>query len=669
MTDAASQLTLMPPPAPGRARKQAPATKAPQESAPSLPIARVAVDMSLAHLDRLFDYTVPLAFHDTAIPGCRVKVRFAGKLVDGFLIERVHSSDHMGKLGFVAKVVSDEPVLSLEVSATARAVADRYAGTLADVLRLAVPPRHARTEKAESASSPPAGNEQLPDVDFTVWTRYQHGIAFVEQLVAGRSPRVCWSALPGADPAIAVANAALAMLHAGKGSIICVPDASDVQSFDRAFHDVLGAGRHVVLTAAQGPAERYRSFLALSRGDSRIVVGTRAAAFSPVSNLGLVAIFDDGDDLFAEPRAPYPHAREVLLTRALHNDHAVLVGGYARSAEAQMLVETHWCQEVMATQATRRSSWPLVQVTDGAEGANAPARLPHSAFTLIRRSLGSGPVLIQVPRRGYRASLACQQCREPARCRTCAGPLIQPSAAAPLHCRWCGESAHRWSCAGCGATSLRAPVVGQLRTAEEIGKAFHGATVITSGGDKMVATVDSSPAIVLATPGAEPRADGGYSAAVLLDTWLQLGRPDMRVGEEAHRRWFNALALVRPSSEGGKAIVIGDPGTLQALVRCDPTGFAARELAQRRQAHLPPATSLATLEAPSSVLDALKDTQWPEPSEVMGPVPLDEERSRLIVRAPRSRGGQLAATLAAMQAQRSAAKQTPVRVCVDPYAL
>ena len=62
-----------------------------------------------------------------------------------------------------------------------------------------------------------------------------------------------------------------------------------------------------MLTADLGLAQRYRSFLALSRGAVRIVVGTRAAAFAPVHDLGLVALWDDGDDLYADQHAPYPH--------------------------------------------------------------------------------------------------------------------------------------------------------------------------------------------------------------------------------------------------------------------------------------------------------------------------------------------------------------------------
>ena len=123
--------------------------KGPKDQAVSerLPVARVAVDISLAHLDRPFDYLVPASLDAAAVPGCRVRVRFAGQLVDGYLLERAQTSEHQGKLARLERVTSPEAVLTPEIFDLARAVADRYAGTLADVLRLAIPPRHATAER------------------------------------------------------------------------------------------------------------------------------------------------------------------------------------------------------------------------------------------------------------------------------------------------------------------------------------------------------------------------------------------------------------------------------------------------------------------------------------------------------------------------------------------
>ncbi|MET1133014.1 MAG: primosomal protein N' [Aeromicrobium sp.] len=623
-------------------------------------VARILVDTPLSHLDRPFDYAIPDDLADAVVPGCRIKVRFAGRLVDGYVLELAQDSDHEGKLAPIAKVVSSEPVLTPAIARLARQIADRYAGTAADVLRLAIPPRHARAEAHPPAEPAPAP----PDIGSASWHAYLHGAAYVEALAAGDSPRAVLNVLPRHEPERAVAEAVSAVVRSGRGAVVCVPDVREVARWHEAFTEALGPDAHVALTAADKPAARYRNFLRVSRGEVQVVLGTRAAAYAPVRDLGLVVIWDDGDDLHAEPRAPYPHTREVLLTRAIDAGAAVLIAGHARTAEAQSLVQQGWCAEIVADQASRRREWPVVEVTDGTEHGAAAARLPAAVFQAVRAA--EGPVLVQVPRRGYRTSLACQDCRTPATCPQCHGPLLQHRADAPLVCRWCATEVPRWRCTECGGTRLRAPVVGQLRTAEEFGAAFPDRTVLTSGGDTVLDHVDpAGNPLVLATPGAEPPVTGGYAVVVLLDTWLMLGRDDVRVVEESHRRWFNALAL---SAFGARAVAVGDTAILQALVRADPVAVAARELSERAETHLPPVGRLATVDGTDDVIGVLARRSWPEFVDVLGPVPLEPGRERLILRVPRREGLALASVLKQVASERSAAKDTPVRIQVDPVA-
>jgi primosomal protein N' (replication factor Y) len=461
--------------------------------------------------------------------------------------------------------------------------------------------------------------------------------------------------------------------------VLVVPDRTDLNRLDAALAAALGPGRHVALAADLGPAERYRRWLAVRRATVRVAAGTRAAAFAPVADLGLVAIWDDGDDLHAEPRAPYPHARDVLVLRAHLANAAALLGGHARTAEAQQLLRTGWAREVTAGRSTVRAAAPRVAATgEDAElardaGARS-ARLPTVAWRTARETLAAGaPVLVQVPRRGYAPALACARCRAPARCGHCSGPLAASGAGTLPACRWCGRPAADWSCPVCAATRLRAVVVGASRTAEELGRAFPGVPVRSSGGDTVLATVPAEPALVVATPGAEPRAEGGYGAALLLDGWSLLTRPDLRAAEEALRRWANAAALVRSAAAGGRVLLTADAGlpVVQALVRWDPGGFADRELAERAELGFPPAVRFASLTgAPAAVAELAAVARLPASAEPLGPVPAGEGTERLLLRVPRADGAALARALHDAAAVRSARKAPdPVRVQLDPLEL
>ncbi|WP_229718602.1 primosomal protein N' [Nocardia jinanensis] len=753
------------------------------------PVARVLPLLTPAHLDRDFDYLVPPELDEIARPGVRVRVRFAGRLVDGYLLSRLAESDHPGKLVRLERVVSAEQVLTPEILRLATTVAARCAGTRADVLRLAVPPRHARVENggpakksadsdgepaspADGRGSIAAGSGRAADrdtpriedgtgrtaaapeysvepgggggagpvdadgdpvepggldgvgasenddteqggsespgelgptavpggVDTLAWRRYRHGDAFLTALASRRGPRAAWQALPGENWARRLAELAAVVAASGRSAILMVPDQRDL---DRVLREcVLLVGDSAVgLSAGLGPAARYRRWLAVLRGTASVVVGTRSAVFAPAVDLGLVAIWDDGDDTYAEPRAPYPHAREIAMLRAHDTGAAFVAAGFARTAEIQAVVESGWAHDLLADRATLRAASPRIAApgdTDAALERDPMARairIPAAAFAAARQALAAGAgVLVQVPRRGYVPALACTKCRTPARCRRCVGPLSLPgsdrsadsgAAHSPV-CRWCGRTEAAFRCPVCGGRVLRAVVIGAARTAEELGRAFPGVPIRGSSGAALLDTVPPGPQVVVATVGAEPLLDGGYGVGLLLDGWALLGRADLRAAEDTLRRWLSAAALVRPD---GQVLVMADPAvpTVQALLRWDPAGHAATELAQRTEVGFPPAVRMAAVDGtPDGIAGLLAAAELSAEVEVLGPVPLppgarppsgarnggDEpgaEVERILLRAPRARGAALARALAAAQSIRSSQRaESPPRVQIDP---
>jgi primosomal protein N' (replication factor Y) len=491
-----------------------------------------------------------------------------------------------------------------------------------------------------------------------------------------------WNALPGEDWPTRLAEAAQAALHSGRGVILVVPDARDIARLDTALGQVLPAGSHVTLSADLGPEARYKRWLAVRRAAVKVVVGTRSTVFAPVADLGLIVVWDDGDDLHAEPRAPYPHARDVAVLRSSLDGTSLLIAGFAQTAESAMLLDSGWAHQIAADRQSLRAAAPrIVALGDDVEVERDPAartaRLPALSFRTAREALQRDqPVLVQVPRRGYLPTLACVNDRTPARCGHCHGPLAVSSGHAIATCRLCGRPAGDWRCPVCSGNRMRAVVVGSSRTAEEIGRAFPGVIMRTSAGDAVLPSIPPGPSVVVATPGAEPFVDGGYGAALLLDGWALLSRADLRAAEESYRRWANAAALV---ASGGMVIVGADASltTVQSLIRWDPSGHAARELADRRELGFPPVTRLATLTGTSADLTELLGlTELPASTEELGSVPVPagrgtgDEQTRLLLRVPRPDGIALAEALHAAAAVRSA-KKSPrtVRIVLDPIEL
>lgn len=680
-------------------------------------VAAVLVDTGLAHLDRVFEYAVPEDLAESVAPGVRVKVRFAGRDLDGFVVELRERAEHPGRLQPVRRVVSAEPVLTPQVLRAAEQIAARYAGLTGDVLRLAVPPRHARAERAlpmlpgtpQQPSSPaeavaaagaPGAAADLPGsvpesapvwvpesapvwesesesepVSESVsaapaWARYPAGPALLRRLAAGESPHAAWSALPSHEPSLdwpaAFADAAQATLMSGRGAILLVPDHRDVVRLDAALTARLGRSAHVVLTADQGPQARYTAFLKVLRGHVRVAIGTRAAAWAPVPDLGLVAWWDDGDDLWDEPRAPYAPLREIAQVRARIAGSALLVGGFARSVPIQSWVEDGAVKEIVAPRDAVRSAAARVVIATPEHERDldpvvARARIPGIAWRTAKAALEHGPVLLQVPRRGYVPSLACQHCRRRAQCRHCGGALGLSDRDSTLQCRLCHTREPAFRCQQCNGRTVRALTVGARRTAEEIGRAFPGVPVHTSGASTVLAGISDQPALVIATPGAEPVAAGGYAAALLLDAWALLDRATIDAGVEALRRWMGAAALVRGAGENGTVVLCGAPAqsavpAVEALSRWDAPWLAARELAERTTLSLPPATVMAVVTGERKAVAAVAEGVLPAGVSVLGPVPAPDGSARLVLRSPHGAAEAMAEYLSAVRRTAQAKK-------------
>lgn len=681
------------------------------------PVARVRVDSTLPQVDRTFDYRVPAELSEDAVPGARVRVLFNGHELTGYIEERAATTDWTRtSLLPLKSVLSRVPSVAPEIFALAEALADRYASTVANVLRLAVPPRiaaldkkyapllpgyesaylgdsapvstsdapehaeseHVASESAESepstvstasiatassaatsiATDPyawlatpgapapfvldsPALNPDAPDAA-SVFSDYENGAEFIEDVAAGAATRAVMTVLPGhlehtwAD---VLATALAAAAASGRGAIAVVPTAKNLDLLEAALAERLPADSFVRLSSDSTPHTRYHGFVKARLGQVPVVIGTRAAAYAPVANLGLVVCWDDGDSSLVEQRAPYCHARDVLLLRASAENTAALFAGFSMSSEAARLVRTRWASHVRAPRALVRDFSPRIFSTGSEfELARDPlaamARIPHLAFEHARRALARGPVLVQVARSGYIPSFSCERCRMPARCGVCSGPLSVVSGSSVPSCSWCGHLAQQWRCSECGFTHWRYSAAGATRTAEELGRAFPNVPVISSAGDHVRASVGPEPALVVATPGAEPVAFGGYAAALLLDADKMLRFDSLRAPEAALRRWLNAAALVRPAALEGTVVTTASPSPVeQALVRWDPAWFARQELEERAQTGLPPAVRTAAVTGAEADVRAFMEEflgssalleRVREQLRIVGPVPLDQ---------------------------------------------
>ncbi len=623
----------------------------------------------LPHLDRLFDYEVPANLSAVAVPGARVRVRLAGRLVDGFILERSERSQHdMQPLSSV----HGPAVLTPAVATLCRAIADRYAGTLADVVRFAVPPRHARAEASATPFEPPAVDSPSGPGG---WAAYHRGPELVEGLGGPTPTRALWISAPGERPWARISELVRRAAARGRGVLVIAPDRSDV---DGICEQLGGDGvRATRLLADAGPQARYSAFLRVLSGGSRVVIGTRTAVFAPVADLGAIIVWGDGEDSLAEPQAPGWHAREVAALRSSLVGADLVIGAPSVSLEAARMVAAGWLTPVEVPKSQLRIVMPRVQASAdlAADPARAASRIPSVALDALREAVCRGPVLVSVPRAGYLPMVSCQQCREPVTCPRCHRPAhaTGPDRRPTCHTH---DVIEQWRCSLCGGTRVRAVIVGVRRTAEEFGRALPGVQVVMSSADDPSRDVPGDRVVVVATPGAEPDPGRpGYAGLVLLDAAAALSRPGLRVAEEVLRRWFAAACLVRSGADGGRVVLVGESQgrEVQALIRWDPLGYATRELAERAELHLPPAVRTARLTGQPAAVEQFVEEVAAELGEALlrrsGPLPAPEGAVTWLVAVAIGEGARLSSALQQGQSRRSARREPVISVRLDPVSL
>ena len=608
-------------------------------------IARVLVDSPLPQLDRLFDYTIPEHLAASANPGVRVRVplRTAGRVIDGYIVELGEEDAADRPLSELDAVVSPVPVLPEHLYRLARRVADRAAGSAGDVLRLAVPKRMVRVEKMWQASEPPpapvvgSASRTIAGRALAEFPGLSAAIAGGGRVAVDAPPRLA-RVVDGDAPrdvgswAVLFAAAAAETLAGGRSAVLVVPDYRDQDQLEAALA-ALGLIDAVVRNdARQSGPERYAGYLRVLSPVPCIVVGNRSAVYAPVHAPGLIALWDDGDPLLAEPLSPGVHARDAALVRQELDGCALVIAGHTRTTDVERLVGVGWMHDLPAA---RRTS-PRVVLSATREGESRGSRVPSAAFAAARLALESGPVLVQVARPGFAPSLVCADCRRPARCRHCGGPLRARRQGAVPECGWCGRAATGWTCPHCASERVRMASSGSERTADELGRAFPHTRVIVADGDHPVATVDGRPALVIATRGAEPIATGGYRAVLLLDGDRMLMADDLRIGESCLRWWSNAAALAAP---GAPVHLVGVAGPVaRALATWTQPAYARSELVERAPLRMPPTVRVAAVEgtvrevdaALAAVRAALPDL---DSDAVLGPLtPPGEAPTRALVR-------------------------------------
>ena len=602
-----------------------------------LPYARVRVDTGVFHLDQLYDYQIPEKLTALIQVGVRVQLPFGNRETEGIVVERVAQPERAGELKSITKVLSATPVATAQSLHVIDLISQHYACNPWDLIRSAIPPRVASVDKSIQGVIVDSSKSSRRTIEFQTLAPFNQAHNQVVRLVQENQDT---------------------------GSILIVaPDEKDVDLIIGAL-STIGLSS-LKLTAAMPREERYRNFLEAMRRSISIVVGTRSAIFAPVNNLTTVIIHKESSLDHYEVRSPGWNTRTVALIRSEVESFKLVLTGFSPSIEVSQLIDEREIKYLNAKELV------TVKAFTPSEGALLPGRI----FTDVKKALTTGPVLFIAPRKGYGNALLCAHCRNVAACE-CGGRLSVSAKGKAPSCVHCGNSFPAWKCTFCNRDKQYLAGRGIERAAEEISRAFQNFPVVISAGEVIKDRIEAKPALVLATPGAQPQVEGGYAAVVILEGLRFFAHTDLRTQERARELFLETSSLISP--EGSVLLVIDDSHPIvSAIARWNIAPLLKRELSERLELKLPPSVfsvvlvmdQAISMQIANGLKKAAAEGRIPPSSCIYGPTEISKGQVKIVIHADKKDASALTDSMHELQRRRSIAKKELFTLRVEPYSL
>ena len=598
------------------------------------PVAQICVDTGVFHLPDTYDYLVPEDLSESVVPGVFVKVPFGRTEVMGYVQSRDASQLDPKSLKLINKLISPIPLLTDELIEIIDLTCTRYACKPWDVIRSAIPARVAVAEKGYLGQPIPKSIESKPKLD--------HRYTITKNL----------EDLPN------TINEILGNLEKGEQLLLIVPDERDINQLLTFELDV----EPVLLTSDILKSERYENYLKIRFLQSSFIIGTRSAIFTPLASNSTIMIFNDGDESMYERRFPSWNVRDVAMLRS--GEFSLHFIGASPSLEIIRLAELGWIKSKNTKISPRERA--IVHFADSGT----------SDIALMKAGLKKGNVLVVMAETGYINAIACQKCRNQARCE-CGGKMYLPSKSSLITCAICEKSMKEFVCAWCDGKTIRSMAKGSSRIADEIAKAVPGYRVLLSKGGSRIDDISdlTENVLVLASYGCEPVGD--YSTVILRSLENLSNRVDLRSLENVRRLIFENRGRLNKAESGVMHLDLASENVLaQGLIKNDAYANSLTELSERKDLNLPPFCRIAVVQGDTSAIRQLARNL--EGNDLFSAVALQENfedptgskgKSRLVLRSEISRSSEFSEFFRDLARYRGIKGLAPFQLRMDPFSI
>lgn len=438
------------------------------------------------------------------------------------------------------------------------------------------------------------------------------------------------------------------VVRAGQQALVLVPEIALTPQLVERFQQRLALPLSV-LHSALANTERTTAWINAQRGVTDIVIGTRSAVFTPMPRLGIIIVDEEHDLSYKQQEGFRYSGRDVAVMRAKQLAIPILLGSATPSLESFHNLQAGRYRHLRLPWRAGSASIPRVAVIDLRKQPVVQGLSRTLLDTINEHISREEQVLLFLNRRGYAPVLLCHACNWTAECPHCDARLTYHATSRSLICHYCGsQRAIDALCPQCQSTDLRFFGQGTERVAETLAEKFPHTPIVRIDRDstrrkgrlqQLLQQVHEEGAAILI--GTQMLAKGHHFPRVTLVGVLNVDQGLFGIDFRATERM--AQLLVQVAGRAGRGDQPGqvliqtrypEHPLLKLLLTQGYHAFVQAALEERREAWLPPFTTLALLRAESrnakSALDLLiaaKALAEPFPGiDLFGPVPAPMER-------------------------------------------
>ena len=502
-------------------------------------IAKVLVEINNINVDKTFDYIVPFKYIEKIKIGMRVKVPFASRELEGFVLDLVNSTDDNYELKEIISIVDEEPILNNELLHLGQFMSKKYFSTLISCYQTMLPKALKAQNKTTinkkmikyvelcSNSFPKLKPNQEKIVEYLringkvkkeevnkisvsgVNTLIKNGIIIeslieeyrlvtkdinkeketfkltVEQqeaknkiLSQTQSSVFLLHGVTGSGKTVVYMEIVEEMLNRGKDSIFLVPEISLTPQMVYHFKSRFG-DEVAVLHSRLSEGEKYDEYRKIVEGKVHIVVGARSAVFAPFKNLGAIIIDEEHTTSYKQDNNPKYSAIEIAIERAKNNNAIVILGSATPSLETYARSIKGLYTLVELKHRVNTNNLPLVEIVDMSKEKHRGSIFSSRLITEVNKRLEKyEQIILLLNRRGYSSFITCSNCGYTAKCPHCDITLTYHKTSNTLRCHYCGYADKMNDiCPSCGEKAIKTLGTGTEKVEEEIKKVFNARVV------------------------------------------------------------------------------------------------------------------------------------------------------------------------------------------------